>query len=93
MPKGPIQIRAFSFNLATGPLPYETKKGTCSAKGANAFRITAHDTIRLCFSLHTEMGGVLLKKMHLFEVEGEFDLLVDPDRGLDIHRRHEIVLP
>ena len=93
IPNGPIQIRAFSFNLSTNPLPRETKKGIRPVKGADAFRITADHRIFLCLSLHAQMGMIFLKKVHLFEVEGEFDLLVDPDRDLDIHRGHETVLP
>jgi hypothetical protein len=69
------------------------KKGIRHVKGTDAFRITADHRIFLDLSLHAQMGMIFLKKVHLFEVEGQFDLLVDLDRDLDVHRCHEIVLP
>jgi len=47
-----------------------------------------------CFStfcLDSKAGRFLSKEMHLIEVYGEINLLVDPDRRLDIHYSHEVV--
>jgi hypothetical protein len=47
-----------------------------------------------CFStlcLDSKAGRFFFKEMHLIEVYGEINLLVDPDRRLDIHYSHEVV--